>query len=46
MVWPAGAATMNWATNKPTKPGWCWYKGEDPDIEFRADGIAIVEVPE
>jgi hypothetical protein len=34
---------MKWTTDKPTKPGWYWYKGEDPDIEH-ADGIAIVEV--
>jgi hypothetical protein len=26
MVWPAGAATMNWTTDKPTKPGWYWYR--------------------
>ena len=35
---------MNWTTDKPTKPGWYWYKGEDHDIEYHADGIAIVEV--
>jgi len=34
---------MNWTTDKPTKPGWYWYKGEDHDM-FHADGIAIVEV--
>ena len=33
-----------WTTEKPTKLGWYWYKGEDPDVEFQADGIAIVEV--
>ena len=44
MVWPAGAATMNWTTTKPTKPGWYWHKGEDPDREFHAGGLAIVEV--
>jgi len=34
---------MNWTTDKPTKPGWYWYKKEDHDM-FHADGIAIVEV--
>ena len=23
-----GAAAMNWTTDKPTKPGWYWYRGE------------------
>jgi hypothetical protein len=24
----AGAAAMNWTTEKPTVPGWYWYRGE------------------
>ena len=35
---------VTWTTEKPTQTGWYWYKGEDPDIEFHADGISIVEV--
>jgi hypothetical protein len=23
-----GTAAMNWTTDKPTKPGWYWYRGE------------------
>jgi hypothetical protein len=35
---------MAWTTAMPRETGWYWYKGEDPDIEFHTDGIAIVEV--
>jgi len=35
---------MTWTIAMPTETGWYWYKGEDPDKEFHADGIAIVEV--
>ena len=37
-------AGVSWTTEKPTQTGWYWYKGEDPDIEFHADGISIVEI--
>jgi hypothetical protein len=47
MGWTHRATAMsnlNWTTKKPTKPGWNRYKGKDPDIEFHADVLAIVEV--
>jgi hypothetical protein len=34
MVWSAGSATMNWTTDKPTKPRWYRYRSNRDRLQM------------
>jgi hypothetical protein len=43
-----GAADMNWTTDKPTKPGYYWWRSRSPDghahlVEVTIDGDGFFE---